>query len=48
MLAYLQGLSLGLAYVAPIGVQNLFVINAGLSQPRAAPTGRRSSSFFLM
>ena len=36
MLAYLQGLSLGLAYVAPIGVQNLFVINAGLSQPRAA------------
>ena len=35
MLAYLQGLSLGLAYVAPIGVQNLFVINAGLSQPRA-------------
>ena len=45
MLAYLQGLSLGLAYVAPIGVQNLFVINAGLSQP---PTGRRSSSFFLM
>ena len=28
MLAYLQGLSLGLAYVAPIGVQNLFVINA--------------------
>ena len=36
MLAYLQGLSLGLAYVAPIGVENLFVINAGLSQPRAA------------
>ena len=26
MLAYLQGLSLGLAYVAPIGVQNLFVL----------------------
>lgn len=48
MLAYLQGLSLGLAYVAPIGVQNLFVINAGLSQPRRRPTGRRSSSFFLM
>ena len=35
MLAFLQGLSLGLAYVAPIGVQNLFVINAGLGQPRA-------------
>ena len=24
---FLQGLSLGLAYVAPIGMQNLFVIN---------------------
>lgn len=35
MLAYFQGLSLGLAYVAPIGVQNLFVINAGLAQSRA-------------
>lgn len=35
MLAYVQGLSLGLAYVAPIGVQNLFVINAGLGQSRA-------------
>ena len=35
MLAYVQGLSLGLAYVAPIGVQNLFVINAGLAQSRA-------------
>lgn len=35
MLAFLQGLSLGLAYVAPIGVQNLFVINAGLAQSRA-------------
>ena len=31
MLAYLQGLSLGLAYVAPIGVQNLFVINVPAS-----------------
>ena len=47
MLAYLQGLSLGLAYVAPIGVQNLFVINACPSRGRR-PTGRRSSSFFLM
>ena len=35
MLAFVQGLSLGLAYVAPIGVQNLFVINAGLAQSRA-------------
>ena len=34
MLIFMQGLSLGLAYVAPIGVQNLFVINAGLSQSR--------------
>ena len=29
---YLQGLSLGLAYVAPIGMQNLFVINSAMSQ----------------
>ena len=29
---YLQGLSLGLAYVAPIGMQNLFVINSAASQ----------------
>ena len=29
---YLQGLSLGLAYVAPIGMQNLFVINSVMSQ----------------
>lgn len=28
---YLQGLSLGLAYVAPIGMQNLFVINSAMS-----------------
>lgn len=31
---FLQGLTMGLAYVAPIGVQNLFVINAGLTHPR--------------
>ena len=30
----LQGLVMGLAYVAPIGMQNLFVINAAVSQPR--------------
>jgi len=30
---YLQGLSIGLAYVAPIGLQNLFVINYALSNP---------------
>lgn len=29
---YLQGLSLGFAYVAPIGMQNLFVINSAMSQ----------------
>ena len=31
---YLQGLTLGLAYCAPIGLQNLFVINTALTQPR--------------
>lgn len=31
---YLQGLLIGLAYVAPIGMQNLFVINSALTQPR--------------
>lgn len=31
---YLQGLALGLAYVAPIGMQNLFVINSALAQTR--------------
>ena len=32
---YLQGLTMGLAYVAPIGVQNLFVINTALTQPKS-------------
>lgn len=31
---FLQGLTMGLAYVAPIGLQNLFVINAALSYSR--------------
>ena len=31
---YLQGLAIGLAYVAPMGMQNLFVINSALTQPR--------------
>lgn len=31
---YLQGLIIGLAYVAPIGMQNLFVINGALTQSR--------------
>lgn len=29
-----QGLTMGLAYVAPIGMQNLFVINSALAHPR--------------
>lgn len=31
---YLQGLTMGLAYVAPIGVQNMFVINSALTHKR--------------
>ena len=31
---FLQGLTMGLAYVAPIGVQNLFVIDSALTQNR--------------
>ena len=31
---YLQGLTMGLAYCAPIGLQNLFVINTALTRPR--------------
>lgn len=34
MITYFQGLVIGLAYVAPIGMQNLFVINSALAQPR--------------
>ena len=32
---YLQGFLMGLAYVAPMGVQNLFVINSAISQKRS-------------
>ena len=32
---YFQGLTMGLAYVAPIGLQNLFVINTALTQKRS-------------
>ena len=35
MAYFLQGLTLGLAYVAPIGLQNLFVINTALTQKRS-------------
>ena len=31
---YIQGLTMGLAYVAPIGLQNLFVINTALTQSK--------------
>ena len=35
MIKYMiQGFLLGLAYVAPIGTQNIFVINTALSQSR--------------
>ena len=35
MIYFLQGLTMGLAYVAPIGLQNLFVINTALTQKRS-------------
>lgn len=35
MMIFLQGLTMGLAYVAPIGLQNLFVINTALTQKRS-------------
>ena len=31
---YFLGLTMGLAYVAPIGLQNLFVINTAITQPK--------------
>lgn len=34
MPTYLQGLLLGISYCAPIGMQNLFVIDTALTQPR--------------
>lgn len=34
MTIFLQGLTMGLAYIAPIGMQNLFVINAALTYSR--------------
>ena len=35
MIYFLQGLTMGLAYAAPIGLQNLFVINTALTQKRS-------------
>ena len=40
MPTYLQGLTIGLAYVAPIGMQNLFVITSALTRPRRRARGR--------
>lgn len=37
---------MGLAYVAPIGVQNLFVIHSALAHPRRRPWPRRDRHFF--
>lgn len=34
MSCFFQGLTMGLAYVAPIGLRNLFVINSALTQSR--------------
>ena len=34
MAFFIQGLMLGFAYVAPIGVQNMFVINTAMTQRR--------------
>lgn len=39
---YIQGLTLGLAYVAPIGMQNLFVINCAYAD---APAGAFNSAY---
>lgn len=36
---FLQGLTMGLAYVAPIGLQNMFVINTALTQKRSRVYG---------
>lgn len=38
---YLQGLTMGLAYVAPIGAQNLFMIQTAMGNDRKRPFSRR-------
>ena len=40
---FFQGLTLGLAYVAPIGMQNLFVIDSALTKPRRRPEGENDA-----
>lgn len=34
MIYFVKGLMLGFAYVAPIGVQNLFAVNTSLTQTK--------------
>ncbi len=43
----LQGLTMGLAYVAPIGVQNLFVIQTALTGPRRRALGTAGIVIFF-
>ncbi len=43
----LQGLTMGLAYVAPIGVQNLFVIHTALTGPRRRALGTAGIVIFF-
>ena len=43
----LQGLTMGLAYVAPIGVQNLFVIPTALTGPRRRALGTAGIVIFF-
>ena len=38
---YLQGLTMGLAYVAPIGAQNLFMIQTAMETTGNGPFSRR-------
>lgn len=45
---YLQGLILGLAYVAPIGMQNLFVINTAAAGTLSRRCGRPERLSFLI
>ena len=45
---FVQGLTMGLAYVAPIGVQNLFVIHSALAHPRRRTPSRSGDRHFSM
>ena len=45
---FVQGLTMGLAYVAPIGVQNLFVIHSAPGPSRGAGPNMGSPFFLLM